>query len=73
MRALADLAINDLLQRVDALGRVGRVGNVHKMHAAVRSVMRLGRNFGAVHVAETATRVKVKAYLTVAIRVNYVS
>lgn len=40
MRALADFAIDDLLQRVDALGRVLRVGNVHEMHAVKRSVLR---------------------------------
>lgn len=33
MGALADFAIDDLLERVDALGRVRRVGNVHEMHA----------------------------------------
>lgn len=32
MRTLADLAIDDFFQRVDALGRVGRVGDVHEMH-----------------------------------------
>jgi len=34
MRALADLAVDDLLKRVDALRRVRRVGDVHEMHAA---------------------------------------
>lgn len=33
VRALADLAINHFLERVDALRRVRRVGNVHEMHA----------------------------------------
>lgn len=33
MRALADLSIDDLLQRVDALRGIRRVGNVHEMHA----------------------------------------
>jgi hypothetical protein len=33
VRALADLAVDDFLQRVDALGRVLRVGDKHKMHA----------------------------------------
>lgn len=32
MRTLRDLSVNDLLQGVDALGRVHRVGNVHQMH-----------------------------------------
>jgi hypothetical protein len=32
MRALADLAVDDFLQRVDALGRVLRVGDEHEMH-----------------------------------------
>jgi hypothetical protein len=41
MRALADFAIDDLLQRVDALGRVCRVGDVHKMHAVGTSVCAL--------------------------------
>ena len=41
MRALADFAIDDLLQRVDALGRVRRVGNVHEMHAAEIVSLRL--------------------------------
>jgi len=33
VRALADFAVDDLFQRVDALGRVRRVGDVHEMHA----------------------------------------
>jgi len=33
MRALADFAVDDLLQRVDALGRVLGVGDEHEMHA----------------------------------------
>lgn len=33
MRTLAHLAIDDFLERIDALGRVLRVGNVHEMHA----------------------------------------
>jgi hypothetical protein len=33
MRALADLAVDDLFQRVDALGWVRGVGDVHEMHA----------------------------------------
>lgn len=35
MRALGDLSVNDLLQGVDALGRVRGVDNVHKMHNGV--------------------------------------
>jgi hypothetical protein len=33
---LGDFAVNDLFERVDALGRVLRVGDKHKMHAARR-------------------------------------
>jgi hypothetical protein len=33
VRALADFAVDDLLERVDALGRVLRVGDKHEMHA----------------------------------------
>jgi len=33
MRALADFAVDDFLERVDALGRVERVGDEHEMHA----------------------------------------
>lgn len=33
VRALADLAVDDLLERVDALGRVRWVWDVHEMHA----------------------------------------
>lgn len=36
--ALADLAIDDFFERVDALARVLRVGDVHEMHACVLSV-----------------------------------
>mgnify|MGYP003624097842 CR=1 FL=1 len=36
MRALADFAIDDLFERVDALARVLRVGNEHEMHAVQR-------------------------------------
>jgi hypothetical protein len=34
VRALADLAVDDFFERVDALGRVLRVGDKHEMHAA---------------------------------------
>jgi hypothetical protein len=33
MRALADFAVDDLLERVDALRRVRGVGDEHEMHA----------------------------------------
>jgi hypothetical protein len=33
VRALAHFAVDDLFQRVDALGWVRRVGDVHEMHA----------------------------------------
>ena len=36
VRALADFAVDDLFECVDALRRVRRVGDVHKMHAAGR-------------------------------------
>jgi hypothetical protein len=36
MRALADFAIDDFFERVDALARVLRVGNEHEMHAVQR-------------------------------------
>jgi hypothetical protein len=36
---LGDFAVNDLFERVDALGRVLRVGDKHEMHAAGRVSM----------------------------------
>jgi hypothetical protein len=45
--ALGDLAINDLAQRVDALGRVLGVGDVHQMHAATVSIELCLRIFAA--------------------------
>jgi hypothetical protein len=33
MRALADFAVDDFLERVDALGWVLRIGDEHEMHA----------------------------------------
>ena len=36
MRTLADFAVDDFLEGIDALRGVGRVGDVHKMHAGGR-------------------------------------
>lgn len=45
MRALADLAVDDFLECVDALGRVLRVGHEHEMHAGnVRIACEQGEN-----------------------------
>jgi hypothetical protein len=43
--ALGDLAVNDLAEGVDALGRILGVGDVHQMHAAAVSIELCLENF----------------------------
>jgi hypothetical protein len=54
MRALADFAVDDFLQSVDALGGVRGVGDEHKMHA----VRVLAKSFVTLRLARVALRRK---------------